>query len=81
MRQHKRTTGGPYRFSRNPLYVALTLLYFALTLAGNTWWSLLVSVPLGCALHFGIVLREERYLEEKFGEQYRSYRRQVRRYL
>jgi len=74
-------TGGPYRFSRNPLYIALTLIYFGVTLAGNTWWSVLVFVPLICALHFGVVLREERYLQEKFGEQYLSYRRKVRRYL
>jgi len=74
-------SGGPYRFSRNPLYVSLTLIYLGITLAGNSWWCLVVLVPLLGALHFGIVLREERYLQDKFGEQYLSYRRQVRRYL
>jgi protein-S-isoprenylcysteine O-methyltransferase Ste14 len=72
---------GPFRFSRNPLYLALTLLYFGLTLAFNTWWGIVVLVPLLIIMHRGVVLREERYLEQKFGETYRQYRSKVRRYL
>ena len=74
-------TTGPFRFSRNPLYVALTLLYLGLTLAFNTWWGIVVLIPLLIIMHYGVVLREERYLEQKFGETYRQYRSQVRRYL
>jgi protein-S-isoprenylcysteine O-methyltransferase Ste14 len=74
-------TSGPFRFSRNPLYMALTLLYFGLTLAVNTWWGIVVLVPLLVLMHRGVVLREERYLEAKFGETYRQYRSVVRRYL
>jgi protein-S-isoprenylcysteine O-methyltransferase Ste14 len=72
---------GPFRFSRNPLYLALTLLYFGLTLAFNTWWGIVVLAPLLIIMHRGVVLREERYLEQKFGETYRQYRSKVRRYL
>jgi protein-S-isoprenylcysteine O-methyltransferase Ste14 len=72
---------GPFRYSRNPLYVGATIFYVGVTLAMNTWWgfaTLLVLLPL---LHFGVVLREERYLDAKFGEPYREYRSRVRRYL
>jgi protein-S-isoprenylcysteine O-methyltransferase Ste14 len=72
---------GPFRFSRNPLYLALTLLYLGLTLAFNTWWGSVVLVPVLIIMHRGVVLREERYLEQKFGETYRQYRSKVRRYL
>jgi len=74
-------TSGPFRFSRNPLYVALTLLFLGLTLAVNTWWGIVVLVPLLVLMHYGVILREERYLEQKFGESYRQYRSSVRRYL
>jgi protein-S-isoprenylcysteine O-methyltransferase Ste14 len=74
-------TTGPFRFSRNPLYLALTVLYLGLTLAFNTWWGIIVLIPLLIIMHRGVVLREERYLEQKFGESYRRYRSQVRRYL
>ena len=74
-------TSGPFRFSRNPLYMALTLLYGGLTVAVNTWWGIVVLVPLVITMHRGVVRREERYLERKFGETYRRYRSQVRRYL
>jgi protein-S-isoprenylcysteine O-methyltransferase Ste14 len=74
-------TSGPFRYSRNPLYVGLTLLYIGLTLAFNTWWGLILLVPILITMHFGVVLREERYLEKKFGEPYRQYRSSVRRYL
>lgn len=72
---------GPFRYSRNPLYLALTLLYLGLTLAFNTWWGIVMLVPLLIVMHRGVVLREERYLDQKFGETYRQYRSNVRRYL
>jgi protein-S-isoprenylcysteine O-methyltransferase Ste14 len=74
-------TSGPFRFSRNPLYVSLTLLYVGLTLAVDTWWGIVLLIPLLVVMHRGVVLREERYLERKFGETYRHYRSGVRRYL
>lgn len=74
-------SSGPFRFSRNPLYLCVTLMYLGLTLAVDTWWGIVVLVPLIIVMHFGVVLREERYLERKFGESYRHYRSTVRRYL
>jgi len=74
-------TSGPFRYSRNPLYVALTIVFLGLTLAVNTWWGVVVLIPLLAIMHRGVVRREERYLEQKFGESYRKYRSKVRRYV
>src|SRR5713101_3940322 len=66
-------TSGPFRFSRTPLSVGLTLLYCGLTLAFNTWWGFILLIPILLIMHRGVVLREERYLAEKFGDAYRQY--------
>ncbi len=72
---------GPFRLSRNPLYVALTLIYVGLALLTNALWVLVLIVPVLLVLHYGVVRREERYLEAKFGDAYRAYCANVRRYL
>ncbi|HKA33203.1 MAG TPA: isoprenylcysteine carboxylmethyltransferase family protein [Candidatus Binatia bacterium] len=72
---------GPYRFTRNPLYVSLMLMYAGLTLAFDTWWGFILLAPVLIVMHLGVIRREERYLEGKFGESYRRYRDNVRRYL
>lgn len=72
---------GPFLFSRNPLYVALTLMYVGLALLANALWVLVLIVPVLLILHYGVVRREERYLEAKFAGAYREYRSRVRRYL
>jgi len=74
-------TGGPFRFTRNPLYLSLVLLYLGLTLAVNGLWPLVLFFPLLVVLHYGVIAREERYLESKFGDAYRNYRASVRRWL
>jgi len=74
-------SSGPFSFTRNPLYLALTLIYVGLTLVLNTWWCFLFLAPVLLLIHFGVVAREERYLERKFGGSYREYRLRVRRYL
>jgi protein-S-isoprenylcysteine O-methyltransferase Ste14 len=74
-------TSGPFRFTRNPLYLGVTLIYCGLALAGNTWWCFVFLLPVLLLIHFGVVAREERYLERKFGDSYRDYRARVRRYL
>jgi len=74
-------TSGPFRFSRNPLYLSLTVMYFELILIANNWWGVVVAVPLLMVMHLGVVLREELYLDHKFGDTYRQYRSKVRRYL
>ena len=72
---------GPYRFSRNPMYVAMTLFVLGLGIALNDLWVSLSAPVSLLAVHFIAVLPEERYLAEKFGESYRSYVARVRRYL
>jgi protein-S-isoprenylcysteine O-methyltransferase Ste14 len=73
--------GGPFRFTRNPMYLALCLLQVALGLFLNDWITLLFVVPLTVIFHYGVVLREERYLTAKFGESYLQYKREVRRWI
>jgi protein-S-isoprenylcysteine O-methyltransferase Ste14 len=73
--------GGPYRFTRNPMYVALCLLQIALGFFLDDWITLLFFVPLFLILHYGVVLREERYLTAKFGEPYLELKRDVRRWI
>jgi protein-S-isoprenylcysteine O-methyltransferase Ste14 len=73
--------GGPYRFTRNPMYLALCLLQVALGFFLNDWSTLLFVVPLALILHYGVILREERYLTAKFGEPYLELKRDVRRWL
>ena len=73
--------GGPFRFTRNPLYLALCLLQIALGFFLNDWITLLFVVPLTVIFHYGVVLREERYLTAKFGESYLQYKRDVRRWI
>ncbi len=82
---HKPTTalitGGPYRFSRNPAYLALTLLYVGIAVLIDGLWTIALLLPALVALHYGVIAREERYLERKFGDQYRRYRARVRRWI
>jgi len=74
-------TAGPFRFTRNPLYVGGTLIYIALTMAMGSAWLLGLFVPMILLLRWGIILREERYLAEKFGEVYLAYKATVRRWI
>jgi protein-S-isoprenylcysteine O-methyltransferase Ste14 len=72
---------GPYRWTRNPMYVGLTGFLVGLGLAlNNLWFSLLAAIAL-LVVHFIAVLPEEKYLNEKFGNSYEDYRMKVRRYL
>ena len=73
--------GGPFRFSRNPLSISLVMLYVGLAFQIRSLWPLLLLAPLLLINHFGIILREERFLEAKFGDEYRNYRAAVRRWI
>lgn len=75
------TTTGPFRFSRNPIYLAMTGLYLGVSLLVNSVWPLLLLAPLLLVMHRGVILREERYLSAKFGEVYAAYKSGVRRWL
>ena len=72
---------GPFRLSRNPLYVGLIVLDVALALLAPSFWAL-VFVPVGVvALSWGAIRPEERYLSDRFGPEYEAYRARVRRWL
>jgi protein-S-isoprenylcysteine O-methyltransferase Ste14 len=73
--------GGPYRFTRNPMYLALCLVQAAIGFLLNDWITLLFVAPLALILHIGVILPEERYLAAKFGEQYLALKREVRRWI
>jgi protein-S-isoprenylcysteine O-methyltransferase Ste14 len=72
---------GPYRFSRNPMYVAWTLIYIGIGLLVNTWWLLIFLPIMLIYMHYFVVRREKRQLEKIFGDEYRQYCDRVRRYL
>jgi protein-S-isoprenylcysteine O-methyltransferase Ste14 len=74
-------TEGVFRFSRNPIYLSLLLLYLALASLINSLWILLCALPAIVVLQRGVVEREERYLERRFGEKYLGYKNRVRRWI
>jgi len=74
-------TSGVFRISRNPIYLSFTLLYLGLVLLLGTVWPLCLLVPVLVVMQRGVILREEQYLEARFGEAYRRYRERVRRWL
>ncbi|MBI5612863.1 MAG: isoprenylcysteine carboxylmethyltransferase family protein [Gammaproteobacteria bacterium] len=75
------TIAGPFRYSRNPIYLAMTGLYLGASLLVNSVWPLLLVVPLLWVMYLGVILREERYLSAKFGAAYAAYKSEVRRWL
>jgi protein-S-isoprenylcysteine O-methyltransferase Ste14 len=79
-RPNQLVRGGPYAFSRNPMYVAWTLAYVGIALVADAAWPLLL-LPVVLAVTHIVIVREERSLERRFGAAYRSYKRSVRRYL
>src|SRR5262245_40633565 len=72
---------GPYRFTRNPIYLAMFLGLIGLAMAFDSLWLPAVLVPFALVIRYGVVAREEAYLERKFGQTYRRYGSQVRRWL
>ncbi len=72
---------GLYRFSRNPIYLAMAMIYLGLALLFAASWALVALIPTLAALHVWVIRREEAYLERRFGETYRQYRAQVRRWI
>ena len=74
-------TSGPYRWSRNPNYVAQTLLYAGGAVLANSLSALLALLPLLVVINVAVVRREERYLESLFGAEYRAYKTRVRRWV
>jgi protein-S-isoprenylcysteine O-methyltransferase Ste14 len=74
-------TTGIHGWSRNPIYVGMFLLYAGIGIAAGSPWVLILALPLVVILRYGVVAREETYLERRFGDAYRDYRARVRRWL
>jgi protein-S-isoprenylcysteine O-methyltransferase Ste14 len=72
---------GIYRRTRNPLYLGMTLVYLGLGVAAGSIWEIVLAVPLLWLVNIGVIAREERYLERKFGDAYRAYKARVRRWI
>jgi protein-S-isoprenylcysteine O-methyltransferase Ste14 len=72
---------GPYRFTRNPIYLGFMLSLLGLAVGLNSLWSLVTLVLFFVVIRYGVVAREEAYLERKFGAVYRGYTARVRRWL
>lgn len=74
-------TDGIYRFSRNPIYVGLTAIYLGIALATGSSWAFAMLIPTLAVMHYGVILREERYLAHRFGAAYLAYKARVRRWF
>jgi protein-S-isoprenylcysteine O-methyltransferase Ste14 len=72
---------GLYAVSRNPIYLAMALIYLGIAFLFNSFWFLPPLVLVLPAIHFGVILREEKYLERKFGDEYLNYKTSVRRWF
>lgn len=72
---------GPFRYTRNPLYLSLLLAFGSIAIFINSSWLLALLVLLFIVFNFGIVVWEERYLEECFKEEYLQYKKNVRRWI
>ena len=73
--------GGPFRFSRNPIYLSMILLHIGVGAWTKSLWFFVVAAISVALLTWGVISREERYLDRKFGDAYRSYKSRVRRWI
>jgi protein-S-isoprenylcysteine O-methyltransferase Ste14 len=72
---------GPYRFSRNPMYLAFSLLQLGIAIWVNSLWLIATLVAAVALMHYIVIPREEQYLERRFGAEYLDYKASVRRWL
>jgi protein-S-isoprenylcysteine O-methyltransferase Ste14 len=72
---------GPYRFSRNPIYLAFSLLQLGIATWINSLWLLATLIGAVALIHFVVIPREEQYLQRRFGSEYLEYKASVRRWL
>ena len=73
--------GGPFRYSRNPGYLSLTMLYTGIAILRNALWAILLLPLVLYVIQREVIEREERYLQRTFGEEYLAYKRRVRRWV
>lgn len=74
-------TDGIYRLSRNPMYVSLTIIYMGIACWINSLWIVIFIVPVLVVVEQGVIKREEKYLELKYGDEYLRYKSEVRRWI
>jgi protein-S-isoprenylcysteine O-methyltransferase Ste14 len=74
-------TTGIHGWTRNPIYLGMFLVYGGIGIAARSPWTLMLILPLAITIRYGVVAREERYLETRFGVAYRAYKASVRRWL
>ena len=74
-------TTGVHGWTRNPLYLGISLLYGDIGVAAQSPWVLILTLPLALTIRYGVVAREEAYLERRFGDAYRDYKARVRRWV
>jgi protein-S-isoprenylcysteine O-methyltransferase Ste14 len=74
-------TTGPFRLTRNPLYVSLTLGYLGIAVAAQSLWALALLIVVLVVMQQGVIRREERYLAQRFGADYLRYKERVRRWI
>ena len=72
---------GPYRFTRNPIYAGMILGLIGAAIGFDTLWILVATIPFYLVIRYGVIAREEAYLEHKFGDMYLGYKSRVRRWL
>ncbi len=72
---------GPYRFSRNPIYLSMSLLHAGIAITADNIWMLGLLAPVLLIVNYGVIVREEAYLERAFGDEYRAYKTRARRWL
>jgi protein-S-isoprenylcysteine O-methyltransferase Ste14 len=72
---------GLYRYSRNPIYLGLSCIHLGVAVADNNAWLPLLLLPVLVVLRYGVIAREEAYLERRFGTRYAAYKARVRRWL
>ncbi|MEQ9619785.1 MAG: isoprenylcysteine carboxylmethyltransferase family protein [Deltaproteobacteria bacterium] len=74
-------TGGIYSYTRNPMYMSMVILLIALAFLLNNLWVLIVIPFFMAVIRKGVIMREEAYLERKFGSEYTEYKKRVRRWI
>jgi protein-S-isoprenylcysteine O-methyltransferase Ste14 len=74
-------TTGIHGWTRNPIYLGMFLMYGGIGLAARSAWILTLTLPLAIVIRYGMVAREEAYLERRFNDAYRDYKARVRRWV
>jgi protein-S-isoprenylcysteine O-methyltransferase Ste14 len=74
-------TTGIHGWTRNPIYLGMFLVYGGIGVATRSPWTLILTLPLAITIRYGVVAREEAYLERRFGDAYRDYKARVRRWV